>query len=626
MNLLSIENISKSFGTKKLFENISFGIHDEDKIGLIGKNGVGKTTFLKILSAMEQVDSGEIIKRNNINIEYLPQNVKFSKGSSVMDQVFKGNSENIRLIREYQEEMNKDNPDNDKILKLTGEIDRTESWDLENRAKMILTKLGIKDFKKDVSQLSRGQIRRVSLASALINPADLLILDEPTNHLDDGTIEWLEEFLSNRSGALLMVTHDRYFLDRVSNKIIELENKKLNVYEGNYNYYIEKKAEREEMALSMERKRESLYKQELAWMKQGIRARGTRQKARVERFEELQENKLNINNEEVEISLAGQRLGRKIIEIKNVSKSFDGKNIINDYSYTILRDDRIGILGENGAGKSTLMNILTGRLEADSGTVEVGETVKIGYFSQEIKDMDESMRGIEYIKEGGEYIETSNGDKITASQMMERFLFDSKEQYTPIEKYSGGERRRLYLLRVLMEGPNLLILDEPTNDLDIITLQVLEEYIHEFIGPVIIVSHDRYFLDKTVEKIFHIENGEIEEYPGNYTYFKSQNREEEVEEVKTQKREEKKTVRKNKNRSLKFSYNEQREWDTIHQDIMEFENSIEEKNKEIEKYATDYSKLEDLIGEKDVLEEKLSEKMDRWLYLSELKEKIDGDN
>lgn len=628
MNILSIENISKSFGTKKLFENLSLGIHEEDKIGLIGKNGMGKTTLLKIIAETEGIDSGQIIKRNHINIEYLPQNVNFKKNLSVLDQVFEGDSENIKLIRKYQLEMNKEEPDNQKILKLTEEMDRTKSWELESQAKNILTKLGIEDFHRPITELSRGQKRRVSLASALINPADLLILDEPTNHLDDITIEWLEEFLANRSGALLMVTHDRYFLDRVTNKIIELENGELKSYSGNYNYYIEKKAEMEEMALSVERKRESLYKQELAWMKQGIRARGTRQKARVERFEDLRDNKLNLNNDELDISVAGQRLGRKIVEVSNVQKSFEGNIVIEDFSYTVLRDDRIGILGKNGAGKTTLMNILTGKLAADSGTIEVGETVKIGYFAQEIRDMNLNMRAIQYIKEGGEYIETASGDKITASQMMEKFLFSSKEQYTPIETLSGGERRRLYLLRVLMEGPNFLILDEPTNDLDIITLQILEDYIQDFMGPVIIVSHDRYLLDKTVEKVFHIKDGKVREYPGNYSYFKSQiiEKEDEKKEILKDKQDtEERSPRRNKNRSLRFSYNEMREWETIDEDIMELENRIKLKDKEMEKQASDYSKLEELVEQKEKIEEELSEKMDRWLYLSELKEKIEKD-
>lgn len=628
MNLLSIENLSKSFGNKDLFKNVNLGIHEEEKIGLIGKNGEGKTTFLRIIAGIEPMDSGEVIKRNDINIEYLPQNVKFLEDSTVLEQVFTGDSDNIKLVREYEEEINKENPDNTRILELTERMDRAKAWQLESQAKTILTKLGIEDFNKPISKLSGGQKRRVALAGALINPADLLILDEPTNHLDNNTIEWLEEFLAGRTGALLMVTHDRYFLDRVTNRIIELENQDISSYDGNYNYYVEKKAERDEMALSTERKRQSLYKQELAWMKQGIRARGTRQKARVERFEELKANKLNINSEEVDISVAGHRLGRKIVEIRNVSKSFGDRKIINDFSYTILRDDRIGILGENGAGKSTLMNILTGRLDADSGSIEVGETVKIGYFSQETQDMREDMRVIDYIKEGGEFIETDDGSRITAAQMMERFLFTGKEQYSPIEKLSGGERRRLYLLRVLMEGPNLLILDEPTNDLDISTLQVLENYIEEFIGPVIIVSHDRYLLDKAVEKVFHIDQGQVKEYPGNYTYFKEERLE--IEELRKEvQREENKSKKhdeaeRNRKRTLKLSYNEQREWDSIDEEIMELEEKIELKNKEMEEFARDYSKLEDLMEEKNALNEKLNEKMDRWLYLSELKEKIDG--
>lgn len=625
MNLLSMENISKSYADKVLFKDISLGINEDDKLGLIGRNGEGKTTLLKILSGIENSDAGRIILNSETNIEYLPQNVDFNEDLTVLEQVFRSKSENIQIVRRYQEAINRKDIDSDLILKLTEEIEKRDLWELESEAKSILNRLGISEFDKKIGELSGGQKRRVALASALITPAKILILDEPTNHLDNYTIEWLEEYLSNRKGALVMVTHDRYFLDRVVNRVVELENRQLFEYHGNYQYYVEKKLEKDERDMASERKRKSLYRQELAWMQQGVKARGTRQKARVERFEELSESKLNLNDEDVNISVGGQRLGRKIVEIKNVAKSYGDKRIINDFSYTVLRDDRIGILGENGAGKSTLMNIIAGRLEADSGEVDMGETVKIGYFSQEAQNFDEKMRAIDYIKEGGEFIETADGSRITASQMMENFLFIGSEQWTPIEKLSGGERRRLYLLRVLMEGPNFLILDEPTNDLDINTLTVLEDYIDGFNGPVLIVSHDRYLLDKAVEKVFYIEDGEIMGYEGSYTEFHDYYRDlkKSREKLEEEPAEEVKPERKS-NRTLKFSYNEKVDWENIEEEIQKIEERIASKEKSMVENSSNYVKLGEIMEEKEELEEKLAQKMERWMYLSELKEEIDN--
>ena len=625
MNIVSIENLTKAYGSKLLFDQVNLGINSGDKIGLIGRNGQGKTSFLKILAGLEVADSGEIIKGSKVSIEYLPQNIDFLKDAQILEQVFRGNSENMKVLREYERALAREETDSNEILGLSERMDRDNIWELESEAKAILTKLGIRDFKRNINELSGGQKRRVALASALINEADLLILDEPTNHLDDKTIEWLEDHLSTRKGALLMVTHDRYFLDRVTNKIVELENSKLYAYDGNYNYYIEKKADREERLLAMERKRKSLYKQELAWMRQGIKARGTRQKARMERFEDLKNTRLETSDKNIDISLAGRRLGNKIIEARNISKSFGDRQLIKDFSYTVLRDDRIGILGKNGAGKTSLMNILTGRLEASSGSLEIGETVKIGYFAQESGEMDLDMRAIDYIKEGGEFIETEDGSRITAAQMMERFLFSGKEQYTPIEKLSGGERRRLYLLRVLMTGPNLLILDEPTNDLDISTLTILEDYINDFDGPVIIVSHDRYLLDKLVEKVFYIEDGRVREYPGNYSFFREKVRmEEDLEEARKEALDKPLEKPRKRNRELKFSYNEKREWESIDGEILELEEKIAGLESDMLEHATEYTKLQEIMAEKDRLDQELEEKMDRWVYLSELKEKIDG--
>ncbi|WMM26016.1 ABC-F family ATP-binding cassette domain-containing protein [Tissierella sp. MB52-C2] len=625
MNLISIENLSKAYSEKQVLKDINLGINEGDKIGLIGVNGTGKTTLLKVIAGIEEADTGRIVKANNVNIEYLSQDIDFDLDVTVVEQVFRGNSKNIQLVRRYEEAIMNPNTKNEEILKLTEEMDEANAWDLENEAKVVLTKLGITNFNEKVGNLSGGQRKRIALASALINPSELLILDEPTNHLDNDTIEWLEEYLGRRKGAVLMITHDRYFLDRVTNQIIELDSGNLHIYKGNYNYFLEKKLEREEIELASERKRQSLLRKELAWIMRGARARTTKQKARIERFNELKEGGLDISNEKLDISVGGTRLGKKIIEIEDIEKSFDGKKVIDDFSYVLLRDDRVGILGPNGSGKSTLMNIIAGRLEPDKGVVDVGETVKIGIFAQENLNMDNNIRAIEFIKMGGEFIQTADGEKISASQMMERFLFPKDLQWTPIGKLSGGEKRRLHLLRVLMEAPNVLLLDEPTNDLDIDTLTVLEEYIEEFPGPVIIVSHDRYLLDKIVEKLFVFEgNGKIVGYTGNYQYFKEASKiekEDNIVDHKPKHRERQKT-----NSKLKFSYNEQREWNEIDNIIAELEENIVEIDKKIEAAATDYTKLQELLEEKEEVENKLEEKMERWIYLSELAEKIEEQN
>ena len=623
MSLMFIENLSKSYSEKKLFDKVNLGIDVNDKIGLIGLNGTGKTTFIKIIAGIVEADEGNIIKGSNVTIEYLPQNIDFDLNATVVEQVFKGNSKNIQLVRRYEEAINNPEEKDEVILRLTQEMDLANAWGLENEAKSVLTQLGIRNFKEKIENLSGGQRRRVALASALINPADLLILDEPTNHLDSSTIEWLEEYLGRRKGALLMITHDRYFLDRIANQIIELDRGNLYSYKGNYNYFLEKKVEREEMEEASERKRQSLLRQELAWMKQGARARSTKQKARIERFHELNDREVNLDHEKLDISVGARRLGRKIIEVRGIEKSFGDKRIIKDFSYTLLRDDRVGILGPNGSGKSTLINVIGGRLEPDKGTVDVGKTVKIGMFAQENGHMDNNTRSIEYIKEGGEFIETSDGAKISASEMMERFLFPKEEQWTPIGKLSGGEKRRLQLLRVLMEAPNVLLLDEPTNDLDIDTLTVLEDYIDEFPGAVVVVSHDRYLLDKIVEKVFVFEdNNEIVGYTGNYAYFREMIKEKEE---KTEKVIIKEKKRENQ-RDLKFTYNEQREWNEIDDVILKLEEEIEVIDGLIEKSATDPGKLQELLKDKEEVENKLDEKMERWVYLTELAEKIDEQN
>ena len=622
MILLNIEEVSKAYTDKVLMEDISFSIHEGDKIGFIGVNGTGKTTLLKLISGMDEADSGRIIRSKGINIEYMPQNVEFDPNSTILDEVFKGSSENMKILRAYKKAVSNPNTSKEEIIRLSSQMDTVGGWELESEAKTVLTKLGVEDFNEKLENLSGGEKRRISLASSLINPSDILILDEPTNHLDNKTIEWLEEYLKNKRGALIMVTHDRYFLDRISKRIIELDGGNLYSYEGNYSYFLEKKMEREMSEMATEEKRKNLYRNELKWIKRGVRARGTKQKARKQRFEDLKDSKVDFNEEKVDIDVASSRLGKKIIEIKNISKSYGSLKLIEDFSYTVLRDDRIGILGDNGIGKSTLLKIIEGKIETDSGMIELGETIKLGVFRQEVDDFDEDMRAIEYIKKSGEYVSTSEGLKISASQMMEKFLFDSDLQYSPIEKLSGGERRRLYLLKVLMQAPNVLLLDEPTNDLDIETLTILEDYIESFNGAVIIVSHDRYLLDKIAQKVFVFEGeGVIKEYTGNYSYFK---------EIEEEKEETKRIVEKPKGekekskKQLKFSYNEKREWENIDEKIAALEAEISKIDEELKEYASDYTKLEELLQEKEKVEEELEEKMERWLILSEKLEEFES--
>lgn len=625
MNLLNVENISKSYNEKELLKNISLGINEGDKIGLIGINGTGKTTLLKIIAGIEEADEGRIVKGSLIRIEYLPQKIIFDPNATVEEQVFKGNSENMVLLRAYQKAIDNPNTSNEEIVRLTHEMDTMNVWNLENEAKAVLTKLGITDFKAKVGNLSGGQRKRIALASVLINPSELLILDEPTNHLDNETIEWLEEYLGKRKGALLMITHDRYFLDMVVNKIVELDDGNLYSYEGNYNSYLEKKLERDEMEVASEKKRRSLLRKELAWMKQGAKARSTKQKARIDRFNELNEKITDLPDEKLEISVGNRRLGKKIIELDHISKSFDDKVIIDDFDYIVLRNDRIGILGSNGSGKSTLINIMSGKLKPDTGNVEIGDTVKIGLYSQETVHIDDNLRVIDYIKEGSDSITTSEGIKISASQMLEKFLFSPAVQWTPIGKLSGGEKRRLHLLRVLMEAPNVLLLDEPTNDLDIETLTILEDYLEDFAGAVVIVSHDRYFLDKLVDKVFVFEGeGKIVQYTGNYWYYKHNilNKKQEVN--KEVDKNSKKEKPKRENKPLKLTFKEQREYEEIDDIIAELEDKIQEIDVKMAEASTDYMALQELLEEKEQLKIQLDEKMQRWVYLYELVEKIEN--
>lgn len=632
MNLITLENITKSYSEKVLVNNISLGINDGEKIGLIGVNGTGKSTLLKIISGAEEPDSGTVTKPNKVRIEYLPQNPYYDENATVLEQVFKGTSNEMKLLRDYQsildslsENFNEDL--NNDLIKLQEKIDALNLWDLESEAKSVLTKLGIVNFNQKIAELSGGQRKRISLASALITPCELLILDEPTNHLDNDTIDWLEEYLNNKNLSLLMITHDRYFLDRVTNRIVELDKGRLFSYDGNYSAFLEKKMERLSLESSMEQKRQSLIRTELAWVRRGARARTTKQKARLQRFDDLVNTEVLSGNENLEITTASSRLGKKIIEIHNISKSFGEKKLITDLEYAIARTDRIGIIGKNGIGKSTLINILNGKLNPDSGHIEIGETVKIGCFSQDDAHMNLEMRAIDYVKEVSDYIETSDGQKITASQLCERFLFDGTMQYTLIKKLSGGERRRLHLLRTLMSAPNVLLLDEPTNDLDIETLNRLEDYLDEFPGVVICVSHDRYFLDRICNKIFaYSGNGEIDIFTGNYSDYLifKESQPDEIEIVEEKPKNEVKKEKPKNNKKLKFTFNEQREFDTIDDDISSLENKIQSIDDNLDKYSTDFTKLQEMLDEKSNLEKELEFKYERWEYLNNLAEEIDS--
>ncbi|HAT4307199.1 TPA: ABC-F family ATP-binding cassette domain-containing protein [Clostridium perfringens] len=636
MNLITLENISKSYSEKILANNVSLGINEGEKIGLIGVNGTGKSSFLKIVAGVEEPDEGTVTKGNRVRIEYLAQTPDYDDNATVLEQVFKGNSEEMRILREYEELLEKIDKgevkenDSERLIKLQGKIDALNLWDMESEAKNVLTKLGITNFEEKVGNLSGGQKKRIMLAAALITPCELLILDEPTNHLDNETISWLEEYLNSRKGALLMITHDRYFLDRVTNRILELDRGRLFSYDGNYSVFLEKKMERIAIEKASEEKRQNLMRKELAWVRRGAKARTTKQKARLQRFDELVNQEGFIENENIEISVMGTRLGKKIIEIEHLNKSFGDKKIVDDFNYIVLRSDRIGIVGPNGIGKSTLMGMIEGKIAPDSGEIIKGETVKIACFSQEDTHMHPEMRAIDYIKEAGEYLQTATGERITASQMCEKFLFDGTLQWTMIGMLSGGERRRLHLLRVLMEAPNVLLLDEPTNDLDIETLNRLEDYLDDFGGVVITVSHDRYFLDRICNKIFSYEgNGKIDIYTGNYGDYLLSKEEEAVnnkeKEVAVDKNKKEPSVDKNKNKGkvLKFSFKEQREFETIDEEIMTLEEKIEELDSLMAKHASEYGRLQELIEEKAKVEEELAFKYERWEYLNELAAQIE---
>ena len=633
MNILSVENMTKSYGVKTLFKDISFGVEEGEKIGLIGINGTGKSTFLKIIAGVDTPDQGKFVVGNNVGIEYLPQNPSFQEDITVLEQVFRGSSPLLQLVKEYEYTVERVQhyPDDaalqKKLLNLNQQMDAQDAWQLESEAKTILTKLGVANFEAKVGTLSGGQRKRVALASALINPADLLILDEPTNHIDNQTVDWLEQYLHKYKGALLMITHDRYFLDRVTSRIIELDGGNLYSYLGNYSDFLAVKAEREEQNLASEKKRQSLFRKELSWIKRGAKARTTKQKARIERFEKLKDEKLEVDLQKVEISAGASRLGKKVIQLEHVNKALGGRQLIADFSYLLLRDDRIGIVGPNGSGKSTLLNIIASRLAPDTGKVEIGPTVKVGYFSQESEELDESLRVIDYIKEVGQFLPTASGELISAAKMLEKFLFPSHLQWSYIAKLSGGEKRRLYLLRILMEAPNVLLLDEPTNDLDIQTLTILEDYLDDFPGAVITVSHDRYFLDRVVDKIFAFQDqGIIRQYLGDYSDYQEAVKRElgEKQVQKDKNREEKHSnhLEKPKDRPLKLNFKEQKEYEQIEEKIAQTEKKLEEVNERINGAGSDYGLLQELVKSQEGLERELEDLMERWVYLNELMEEI----
>lgn len=615
MNILNIEHVSKIFGEKKIFDDVSFGIHEGDKIGIIGINGTGKTTFLRMLAGEEEPDEGTVTMANHVVLRYLPQHPEFAPEKSSLDCVLEGN------------------------------VTDENQWSIESDAKAMMTRLGIKDFEQPAGQLSGGQRKRLALISVLLSPADILLLDEPTNHLDHDMADWLEEYLKKWGGSLIMVTHDRYFLDSVTNRIVEIDKGSIYSYQTNYSGFLELKTQRQEMELASERKRQSILRVELEWIQRGARARSTKQKAHIQRYEELRDRQAPTQDSQLELSSISTRLGRTTVELEHICKGYGEKKLIDDFSYIFLKGDRVGFIGPNGCGKSTLMKIIAGMIPQDSGQVIVGQTVKMGYYAQEIaskKSADENeidlsymnpeQRVIDYVKDTAEYIHTADG-VLSASAMLERFLFPPEKQYTLIGKLSGGEKKRLNLLRVLASSPNFILLDEPTNNLDITTLEILEDYLDRYEGIVVTVSHDRYFLDRTMKRIFAFEeNGKLRQYEGGYTDYAIKKVAEkealETEQAKTgnaskiNSQASEKGQRYRGPQKLKFTYKEQKDYETIENDIAELEETLESLDEQMAANATNSVKLQELMIEKEEAEKALEEKMDRWMYLEELAAKI----
>lgn len=627
--ILSAENLGHSYGVRTLFKNISFNIEEGDKIGVIGVNGTGKSTLLRDIATGEPGE-GKITKNGTCVIEYLPQDPAFDPDATVLEQVFRGESPQLDVVRRYEEAVQQAaaEPENKaarrKLLALQQEMDSKFAWQMESEAKAVLDKLGITDLQQPMKELSGGQRKRVALAGVLVRPSDLLILDEPTNHMDNETVSWLEEVLQKRKGALLMVTHDRYFFDRVVNRTLEIDGGEGYLYTGNYSLFLQKREERRIAAAGAAQRLRNVYRRELAWISRGAEARRTKSKERIERFNELKKEVNNIKNEQqLEISSVGSRLGKTIIECEHIGLDYGGKTYIDDFNYVLLRNDRIGIVGPNGSGKSSLMDIIAGRLAPTRGTVKVGQTVKIGYFAQHSEFKDADCRVLEYIKNVSDYIETADGTRITAAQMLERFLFPPELQWVPVSKLSGGEKRRLYLLSVLMSAPNVLILDEPTNDLDIPTLSVLEDYLDTFNGAVIAVSHDRYFLDRFAGKIFaFMGGGEVRQFIGDYSRYE-QARAEAQNLARQQERAQstaKPQQREEKQRAPKMTYKEKLEYEQIEQVIAQAEAELKMTEMEINACGTDFVKLTELTAKQQELTQRISDLTDRWAYLEELAE------
>ncbi|MEM7554207.1 MAG: ABC-F family ATP-binding cassette domain-containing protein [Cyanobacteria bacterium P01_A01_bin.84] len=642
MSIVTLQSVQKDFGIKEIVKDASFSIDANEKVGLIGINGSGKSTLLKMIAGIEAIDGGKILVNSEEKIIYLPQQPDINEECTVLEQVFLDSGEQMALVKEYEDISHRlaHKPEDTQLLsqlsQVTQKMDTTGAWEIENNAKTILSQLGIEDFNAKVYDLSGGYRKRVALATALLSEPDLLLMDEPTNHLDAESVEWLQSYLNRYRGALLLITHDRYFLDKVTNRIIEIDRGDIYTYSGNYSYYLEKKAAAEESAISSQKKHQGILRREFEWLKQGPKARSTKQKARIDRIEEMRGKEFKQVQGKVDISTLGRRIGKKVIELNNISKGYEGRTLIKDFTYEFSPEDRVGIIGGNGVGKSTLMDIITGREKPDSGTVDIGSTIHIGYFNQHSEELlsaiNDSQRVIDYIKEeGGEYIQTVDNSRITASQMLERFLFPPNQQYAPINKLSGGEKRRLFLLRVLMSAPNVLILDEPTNDLDVQTLAVLEEYLEDFNGTVITVAHDRYFLDRTVDKVFVFEEaGKIRQYPGNYSvYLEYKYAEEERKQKNKNSLDANKKIDSNKKLSSpqekekkkknRLSNWERKEFEQLEGKISELEIQKDTVEKELITIPpNNYTQIQKLYEKIELLKQDIDKATERWMELAEI--------
>lgn len=638
MHLLSVEQVTKSYGDKTLFRDVSFGVAEGDRIGIIGINGTGKSTLLRIIAGEEPADGGQVVIPGRVTVRMLPQDPSFDDGMTVLDYVLAGDSPQLRAVREHAEAtaalalQPSDEELQRRVLRAAEAMDALDAWQLEHEARTALSKLGLRQYGAKLGELSGGQRRRAAMAAALLQPSDVLILDEPTNHIDNESVAWLESVLRKRKGALLMVTHDRYFLDRVTNRILELDKGRSYFYTASYSGFLEQKLAREEREEAAEAKRQSLMRSELAWIRRGAKARTTKQKARIARFEALKAQEAPRAGGKLDLSVASARLGKKVIELDRVGKRYGGRTLFRDFSCIVVPEERIGIIGANGSGKSTLLKLIAGRLQPDEGEVTIGPTVRIGWFSQEREEMDESLRVIEYIREAAEQVRIADGSTVSASQMLERFLFPPAMQWTPISRLSGGEKRRLQLLRVLMDAPNVLLLDEPTNDLDIATLSVLEDYLDDFPGVALIVSHDHYFLDRTVDRLLVFEgDGSISRHEGNYSDYAErsgrQEKETEGEQADVSGGRKREPAPSSSGaapgaRRLRMSYKEQQEFERIDGWIAEAEEKLRLVNEAMEEAGSDAVRLQELLREQNELEARLDALIERWTYLNELAERI----